>query len=104
MEEDAPMPLKSSFSDIWRRITDLEGETFSTKSGLKFTYHIEESGTTVRLDGPRTGKGKRSHMSQFQNALPKLPADGPSALGPGVWGDSYVWGIMMDPRVSRGEW
>ena len=88
---------KSSFAVIWRRIADHTGETYHTKRGLEFTYEI--SGDTFRSS--RTAY--KTDRSQFEKAYSMVPVDGPGVITNVVRGPSYVWAMLHDMRISRGE-
>ncbi len=83
---------------MWARLKDLEGEEFETKTGKPFTFEI--SG----------GVFKPTHVAQniakgnFEKALALWPLDGPGEISAVVRGSAYVWAVLHDPRVRKGEW
>jgi hypothetical protein len=89
---------KPSFAEIWSRITAHTGQTFHTKTGLEFTYTI---------DG-KTFHPSRTHynisITNFRKAYELVPLEGPGKINDLVRGPSYVWAVLHDPRISRGEW
>ena len=90
--------LKPPFSEIWERIKEHAGETFRTKTGLGFTYRVE--GEYVIPD--RTGYPL--HRGNFEKAYEMVPIDGPGVINNTVRGPAYVWAILHDRRISKGEW
>jgi hypothetical protein len=89
---------KPPFSEVWRRIEEHAGETFRTKTGLKFVYRVE--GEYVIPD--RTGYPL--YRSNFEKAYEMVPIKGPGVINNIVRGPAYVWAILHDRRISRGEW
>jgi len=86
------------FEEIWSRITVHAGETFHTKTGLKFTYKIKGSGFYPSRTNYRISK------TDFRTAYRMVPIDGPGAINEIVRGPSYVWAVLHDQRISVGKW
>jgi hypothetical protein len=87
-----------SFETIWQRIEALQGEDFTTITGLPFTYRIDgralfPSRTSYRLS-----------FGNFEKAYSLVPFPSPATISEKVRGPSYVWAILHDPRVTRGAW
>jgi hypothetical protein len=84
---------------VWARIVALEREFFRTpKHERPFTYRIESehllpSHTDLRI--PR---------ADFDRVLPMLPISTPAKIAKYVTGFEYVFAVLHDPRVTRGEW
>ena len=91
----------SDFETIWDRICRHAGETFTTKTGLDFTYKVP--GAFIRIT--RAGHEIERSLSKanFAKAATMLPTDGPGALKERQ-GASYTWAILMDERIGRGGW
>lgn len=77
--------------ELWKQISDRQGETFYTKKGLPFTYYIK-GGELF------TNRRERSiTKSTFEKAYQKVrenpeEVSGPKALN--VYGAPYVWAIL----------
>ena len=91
----------TDFETIWDRIRRHSGETFTTKTGLTFTYKVP--GAFIRIT--RAGHEIERSLSKanFAKAATMLPTDGPGALKERQ-GASYTWAILMDERIGRGGW
>lgn len=88
---------RAGIDEVWSRIVDHAGQTFHQKRGKAFTYTVGGGGirpsTTDQLI-PR---------SQFEKALPALPADDTVPFQH-LRGPSYIWAILMDPRIRLDNW
>lgn len=82
---------------VWDRIEGLDGETFRQKRGQPFTYSI--SGRSLYPSTTNQALPK----SQFAKALEFVPIAGPGVINH-LRGPSYLWAILMDPRVRRTDW
>lgn len=89
---------RTHFEQIWNLVVAYIGETFRTKSGKKFIYRIKGEG----LYSNRTSY--RIQKSDVRKAYEMIPIDGPSVINYDVRGASYVWAILHDKRISKGEW
>ncbi len=86
----------SGINEVWERIVQHAGQTFSTKRGVEFPYTVSGASlVTSRTDSPVS-------QGQLARALELWPADGPGALGSSVGGRTYVWALLNDPRVLGG--
>ncbi len=92
------MSSKPSFDEVWVRIRKRAGETFLTKTGIRFTYGVE--GDRLLLNRVSYSLFKRD----FMKAYPLVPVKGPSGLASMVRGPSYVWAILHDARISQKAW
>ena len=81
------------FEQIWKNIEDCEGEIFSTRTGLPFTYRII-NGKVVpdRTNYPLA-------RSQFEKAAAVPDLQGPGQINSLVRGPAYVFAILTDPRI-----
>lgn len=87
----------TTIESMWQRICVCAGQQFHTVSGLPFTYEV--TGSYLRVD-----RANRSlSRTNFARALPLLPADGPGQPRDRQ-GASYMWAILMDPRIRQEEW
>ena len=89
--------MRSTFSAVWERIEALQGESFRQIRGGEFTYGVK-SGSIVpdrtnRLI-PRAHFERAWEMVPLANTVPVQSLQGPS----------YLYAILMDVRVSAGEW
>lgn len=87
----------TKFDIVWRRIVALEGEPFTTKKGLPFTYRIEREA----LYPSRTEY--RLSRADFAKAYSRVPLAGPGLINREVRGPSYIWAILHDKRVAHDE-
>lgn len=83
---------------VWARLRAVEGEVFTTVSGLEFTYAMK--GDALVVDRARQNLPK----SQFAKALALVPLEGPGTISKLVRGPSYVWAILHDARVRDSAW
>jgi hypothetical protein len=86
------------FEVIWARITALQGEQFSTITGLPFTYSVNGEGLFPSRTDYRLSRG------DFETAYALVPIPGPGVINNDVRGPAYVWAILHDQRVSQGAW
>lgn len=92
------MSGKPSFDEVWVRIQKRAGETFLTKTGIRFTYSV---------DGDRLLPNRTSYSlskRDFMKAYPLAPVKGPSEIASMVRGSSYVWAVLHDARISQRAW
>ena len=90
------------FETVWQRIRALEGEEFTTRSGLPFDYEIEAfTALWVNRDGRQVNQ--RIPKSVFERAFGRVPLANTSDVND-LRGSSYVYSIMMDARIRRGDW
>lgn len=82
---------------VWGRIVDHAGQTFHQKRGKPFAYTVLSGGvcpsTTVQVIS----------RSQFEKALDAVPAE-TTVPFQHLRGPSYIWGILMDPRIRDTDW
>ena len=88
----------TSFGEIWTRIIENAGEKFYTKRGLPFTYKIVgEMFIPSRTD-------YRISKEDIKKAHQMLPLSGPGEISQIVRGPSYLWAVLYDEKISKGEW
>ncbi len=83
---------------VWNRIVAYEGETFHQLKGQAFTYRVEGNAIV-----PSTTK-VRIQKSQFAKALVAVPFEKVADVPKDVFGPSYVYAILMDPRIRSDDW
>jgi len=83
---------------VWSRIVAHQGETFHLLKGQAFTYRVEGNAVV-----PSTTQVK-IHKSQFAKALSSVPFKKVADVPKDVFGPSYVYAILMDPRIRDGDW
>jgi hypothetical protein len=92
------MSGKPSFEEVWVRVRKRAGETFFTKTGIRFNYRVE--GDRLLLNRTSYSLSKRD----FMKAYLRVPVKGPSEIASMVRGPSYVWAILHDARISLKAW
>ncbi len=65
--------------------------------GGRFTYRVD--GSEVVTDRPNA----RIHRGQFEQAYERVPLENTRSVAD-LWGPSYLYAILMDPRIRQGEW
>ena len=92
------MIAKPDFEEVWKRVVSRAGESFFTKTGLRFTYTVGPDRINIsRVKHPIT-------KVDLMRAYGLAPVGGPSVLPSGIRGPSYVWAILHDARVSLRQW
>lgn len=86
-----------SIDPIWDRIQKNEGKPFTTKTGISFVYDIDGNAVLPR------GRNRQLPKSDFAKALELVPLYGPSEIHH-LQGPSYIYAILMDPRIRRTDW
>lgn len=92
---------------IWQRIQKQEGEVFHTKRGEPFTYKILDGYARVEKEIFSSGTQYLVPRSRFSDALANVPCEGPSEIRvfeDGVFGGSYIWAILHDPKIRQGDY
>jgi hypothetical protein len=87
-----------TFEMVWERVVSHTGEFFKTATGRWFTY---------RLDGDRILPSHteiRIPRSDLELAYSMVPIPQSAKLNRLVEGPSYVWAILHDERITRGDW
>ena len=81
------------FDEVWRRIIDLQGQTFHQKTGRPFTYKAMHGCV------PPSTANRQLARSQFGRAYERASPRGPSQLQD-LQGPSYRYAILSDLRVA----
>ena len=93
--------MKETFEIIWNRIKENQGKKFSTIKNVTFTYSIGEDNTfnpSVPAYHP-----KESNKDNIRKAYEQWPVKGPSFFSKDIFAASYVWGVLNDSRIIKGE-
>lgn len=95
---EAAKPATPDIEVVWARILAHQGQVFHQVKGQAFTYEV--SGDALI---PSTASAK-IYKSQFAKALEAVPFSRVSDVPRNVFGPSYVYAILMDPRIRNGDW
>ena len=83
--------------ELWRRIVAHSGETFTQIRGGTFTYRM----TNSAIIPDRTNQNiPKAH---FKKALELVPLQDTTCVQH-LRGPSYIYAILMDPRIRKGNW
>lgn len=83
---------------IWARIVANEGETFHQIRGKEYTYEVVGSSIIPK------GINQNIPISEFEKAIELLPLENTVEVQH-LRGPSYIFSILMDPRIRRqDEW
>lgn len=89
--------MMPSIATVWERISAHAGDTFLQIKGGAFTYDAESS----HIKPDRTNQQiPRAH---FEEALGLVPLENTVPVQH-LRGPSYIYAILMDPRISQGDW
>lgn len=83
--------------EVWRRIAAHEGDTFRQVRGQVFTYTLD--GKVLR---PSTVNQNLSQAT-FEKALARVPLRSTTDVQD-LRGPSYLYAILMDPRIRGRDW
>jgi len=92
------MSGKPPFDEVWKRISVRAGDVFFTKTGLRFTYKVEDDKVLISRAKYNVSK------NDLRRAYEMSPLAGPSQLSSAVRGPTYVWAILHDARVTLRQW
>ena len=79
---------------IWNNITSNEGEAFRTIRGVEYTYVVVEDYILINND-----KKRRITKDSIKTAITINNPSSSKIQKQGIWGPSYVWGIITDKRI-----
>ena len=91
----------ADFDNVWDRIRRCAGQTFTTSTGLPFTYRVPGAYLRVSRDGREINRSLS--RTNFAKAATAMPAARPSDLKESQ-GSAYTWAILMDERVRQADW
>ncbi len=89
--------MNPGITEVWARIEAHAGEKFTLTRGGKYSYEVRDNVLTP------VGRLRPLSKRNFANALDRLPLHNTLTVGD-LQGSSYVFSILMDPRISRGQW
>lgn len=87
----------AEISKVWSRIEQHEGEVFIQIRGGEFTYAVD--GRSLILDRTRWFVRR----ADIEEALDLVPLPNTTAVQH-LHAPSYIFAILMDDRISAGEW
>lgn len=87
-----------NFEEVWGRIVAHAGETFHAHDGHEFTYKID--GDRFVADKPH----QEINKSNFETAYKMVPIHRDALNEKIVKGPAYVWEVLHDQRISKGQW
>ena len=86
-----------SIDKIWWRIERHAGEEFRLIGGKVFSYEVP--GNYLRP----IGRVRHLSKTNFGKALAHVPLDNTGSVSD-LQGPSYVYAILMDPRIRQSDW
>jgi hypothetical protein len=84
-------------NEIWSRIERHAGEDFRLIGGKVFSYEVP--GNYLRP----IGRVRHLSKTNFGKALERVPLDNTGSVSD-LQGPSYVYAILMDPRIRQSDW
>jgi hypothetical protein len=80
----------ASFNDVWDRIRRCAGQTFSTSTGLPFTYRVPGDSLRIEREGREINRSlSRTNFEKATEAMPvPKPSDMKDRQGPPICGRS----------------
>ena len=80
---------------VWANICKHEGEVFYTVRNKAYTYVVKDNYILIKNDSR-----KRITKTNFEMAL-QIQNPTSSKIGnAGIWGPSYIYGIITDSRIK----
>lgn len=89
------------YQRVWRRIVEHQGAEFRTMKNLPFTHTVEGNGIWFYRKGKRIEQRLGSH--DVERAILLCPLKRPTELKE-VRDPSYLFGLLMDPRIKNTDW
>ena len=83
-----------NFEAIWNNICRCQGETFYTVRNKKYDYIVKDNYILVKND-----THKKITKADFEKALTINNPTWSKIESEGIWGPSYVLGIITDRRI-----
>jgi len=90
--------IESRIDEVWTRIENNQGQMFHTITGLEFSYQV--MGNYLKTTRTDYNLSKQD----FARAASMVPIPSPGAINNIVRGPAYIWAILHDQRISKGEW
>jgi hypothetical protein len=91
----------ADFDAVRDRVRRCAGQTFTTSTGLPFTYRVPGDFLRVSRDGREINRSLS--RTNFAKAAAAMPVARPSDIKESQ-GSAYTWAILMDKRVRQGDW
>ena len=83
-------------NSIWLNVLKNENEVFKTAREIPYTYTVKNDAILINND-----KRRKITRNAIERAL-KISAPTPSKIEKeGIWGHSYVYGIITDSRIVK---
>ena len=85
----------NSIDKVWANIRKHEGEVFYTVRNIAYTYIVKDNYILINNDSRRKiTKTNLAKALEIQNPTS-------SKIGnAGIWGPSYIYGIIIDSRIK----
>jgi hypothetical protein len=84
-----------NIEQVWRNIKAHEGETFFTKKGKEFTYHMTDR--LVILENTN----RNIPIGNFEKAIGVTNPSVVAFQKMNLQGPSYIYGIITDERIQK---
>ena len=84
-----------NIEQVWRNVKAHEGETFFTKTGKKFTYHMTDR--LVVLENTN----RNIPIGNFEKAIGIANPSVVAFQKMNLQGPSYIYGIITDERIRK---
>ena len=82
-----------AFESVWQKVAALEGEPFRSSKGVEFTYRFGRTYVVVSA-------GSQSIPRTFFEKIFQRLGDGAVETSPALQGQTFILGILEDPRVQ----
>jgi hypothetical protein len=83
----------AAFEPVWRKIAACEGQIFRSAMGVEFTYRFAKTYIVVSA-------GSQSIPRTFFEKIFQRLAGGTVETSPALQGQTFILGILADPRVA----
>ena len=83
---------------VWSNILRCENETFKTVRGISYTYIVD--GDCIKINGDKRRTIAKDDIAKALMIVNPRPS---KIQDEGIWGPSYVYGIITDSRIMLGE-
>jgi hypothetical protein len=93
-QQSNPIPNEDT---VWARIRAHQGEVFFQVKGQGFTYTVTGRGVEPSTVTEAIAR------SQFQKAISRVPLHAVKDVHD-LFGPSYLFAILMDPRIRQSDW
>ena len=81
-----------AFESVWHRIAAAEGQTFRSSKGMAFTYRFGKTYVVV-------SSGNQSLPRTFFEKIFRRLQEGTVETSPPLQGQTFILGILTDPRL-----